>query len=86
MKGTSPLTPVFDSALASTETLERFISLLLAASLDPSDEGTQENSDEIYLQEDHPVITLRGIFLSLLRNAQFWELHNIRSPSLCQPA
>lgn len=77
---------MFGSALVSTENLERLISLLLAVSLDLPDEDTQDSSDEIYLQRDHVVITLRGILLNLLRNAQFWELHNIRGPSLRRPA
>lgn len=73
---------MFGSALASTENLERLISLLFATSLDLPDEDTRENSHEIYLQRDHVSITLRGILLDLLRNAQFWELHNIRGPLL----
>lgn len=47
-------------------------------SLDLPDEDTREDSDEIYLRRDDGVITLRGIFLKLLQNAQFWELHNVR--------
>lgn len=81
MKAPCLLTLVFGSALASTEILERLISLLLDVSFDLSDEHTQDRSDEIDLQRGHVVITLRGILLSLLRNAQFWELHNIRGPS-----
>jgi hypothetical protein len=82
----APLTLVSASALASTETLKRLISLLLAAPLDLSEEDGRDTSDEIYLQRDHVVITLRGILLSLLRNAQFWELHNIRGSLLRRPA
>ena len=81
-----PLTLVSASALASTENLKRLISLLLAAPLDLSEEDSRDSSDEILLQRDRVVITLRGILLSLLRNAQFWELHNVRGPSLCRPA
>ena len=82
----APLTLVSASALASTENLKRLISLLLAAPLDLSEEDSRDTSEEIYLQQDHVVITLRGILLSLLRNAQFWELHSIRGPLFRRPA
>jgi len=78
----APLTLVFGSALASTENLERFISLLLTASLDLSEEDTRDHSDEIYLQREQVVISSHDILPSLFRNAQFWELHNIRGLSL----
>ncbi|KAF8446258.1 Urb2/Npa2 family-domain-containing protein [Boletus edulis BED1] len=66
-------------ALASTESLEKFVSLLLAESPDFYDEDTRDNSDEIHVESDHVTITLRGVLLGLFRNAQFWELHNIRA-------
>ncbi|KAH0838582.1 hypothetical protein J3R83DRAFT_6903 [Lanmaoa asiatica] len=66
-------------ALASTEDMERLVSLLLAVSLDLPEEDTRDDSDEIVSRRDHVVITLQGILLNLFRNAQFWELHNIRA-------
>lgn len=77
----APLTLVFGSALASTENLGRFVSLLLTASLDLS-EDSRDHSDEVYLQREQVDISSHDILRSLFRNAQFWELHNIRGLSL----
>ncbi|KIJ21465.1 hypothetical protein PAXINDRAFT_177946 [Paxillus involutus ATCC 200175] len=62
-------------ALASTENLEKLVSVLLSIPLGV----VKDNHDEIHIQQDRTIITPRSILLDALRNAQFWELHNIRA-------
>ncbi|KIJ68740.1 hypothetical protein HYDPIDRAFT_24992 [Hydnomerulius pinastri MD-312] len=75
---------VFD-ALASKENLERLVALLLSIPLElPSQEkeGASPREDDQPIQrrpQSAITITPRDILLNVLRNAQFWELRNIRA-------
>ncbi|KAF8845403.1 hypothetical protein BDN67DRAFT_961740 [Paxillus ammoniavirescens] len=66
-------------ALASTEDLEKLVSVLLSIPLDVTNHTAQDNCGEIHVQQNHAIIAPRSILLDALRNAQFWELHNIRA-------
>lgn len=70
------LTP-YPSALAPTEVLKKFISLLLSIHLQPPSGPT----DQLDGQNSQCNITPQ-IILKLLRSAQFWELHNMRGTCL----
>ncbi|KIK97656.1 hypothetical protein PAXRUDRAFT_135830 [Paxillus rubicundulus Ve08.2h10] len=66
-------------ALASTENLEKLASVLLSIPLDVINDTAQDNHGGSRVQQDRAIITPRSILLDVLRNAQFWELHNIRA-------
>ncbi|KAF9229655.1 hypothetical protein BS17DRAFT_763186 [Gyrodon lividus] len=69
-------------ALASTENLEKLVSVMMTIPLDAVKNTAQHCHDEIHVQQDHAIVTPRSILLDALRNAQFWELHNVRATFL----
>ncbi|KAF9243805.1 Urb2/Npa2 family-domain-containing protein [Melanogaster broomeanus] len=65
------------NALASAETLEKFVYVLLSIPLDLANKSAAQDS-----RGESAIVTPRSILLDVLRNAQFWELHNIRGLTL----